>query len=236
MKPKTQLAPRPKTVVVKVKKKGAPAWMVSFGDMMTLILCFFILLVSMADERDNGRMAKGLGSFVISIRSMGLSGVMSGAERQRIFDEMRRKFNLPPEEDPERRPDPDKASTKELVRADAVAAMRHRPERTIPQIAAFAPGSTELLPASHEHLKRVADLLRPRRGELLVLEGHAADLDHNRRKLSEARAEAVQAILVSEYAFDPELIEIRTWFTEPTLTKTRGRSVDARLILPNTTD
>ena len=27
--------PKPKTIVVKVKKKGAPAYMVSFGDMMT---------------------------------------------------------------------------------------------------------------------------------------------------------------------------------------------------------
>ena len=30
------------------KKAGPPAYMVSFGDMMTLILTFFILLVSMA--------------------------------------------------------------------------------------------------------------------------------------------------------------------------------------------
>ena len=30
------------------KKKGAPGWMVSFGDMMTLILTFFILLVSLS--------------------------------------------------------------------------------------------------------------------------------------------------------------------------------------------
>ena len=45
-------APKPKTVIVKVKKKGAPSYMVSFGDMMTLILTFFILLVSMAKDQD----------------------------------------------------------------------------------------------------------------------------------------------------------------------------------------
>jgi chemotaxis protein MotB len=33
--------------------EGAPAWMVTFGDMMTLLLTFFILLVSMSVIRDD---------------------------------------------------------------------------------------------------------------------------------------------------------------------------------------
>ena len=78
--------PKPKTVVVKVKKKGAPAYMVSFGDMMTLILCFFILLVSMAKDQDYGLMAKGIGSFVMSVRTMGLTGILDSSEKERIFD------------------------------------------------------------------------------------------------------------------------------------------------------
>ena len=45
------------------RKQGPPAYMVSFGDMMTLILTFFILLVSLSVDRKVGLMAKGLGSF-----------------------------------------------------------------------------------------------------------------------------------------------------------------------------
>ena len=39
--------------------EGAPLWMVTYGDMMTLLLCFFVLLASMAnfDDRDKLFMA-----------------------------------------------------------------------------------------------------------------------------------------------------------------------------------
>ncbi len=38
---------------------GAPAWMVTYGDMMTLLLCFFVLLAALAnfDDRDKMFMA-----------------------------------------------------------------------------------------------------------------------------------------------------------------------------------
>ena len=84
----------------KERKKGAPAYMVSFGDMMTLILCFFILLVSMAEEQNFGLLAKGVGSFIVAIESHGLNGIMSAHEKDEIFESVRRRFNLPPEEDP----------------------------------------------------------------------------------------------------------------------------------------
>ena len=40
---------------------GTPPWLISFGDMMTLFLCFFIMLVTMAKTQDAGLMAKGFG-------------------------------------------------------------------------------------------------------------------------------------------------------------------------------
>lgn len=43
----------------KAEPQGAPLWMVTYGDMMTLLLCFFVMLASLAnfDDRDKMFMA-----------------------------------------------------------------------------------------------------------------------------------------------------------------------------------
>ena len=37
------------------RPEGAPAWVVTFGDMMSLLLCFFVLLFSMSETQSNLR-------------------------------------------------------------------------------------------------------------------------------------------------------------------------------------
>ena len=32
---------------------GAPAWIVTYGDAMTLLLCFFVIIVSMSEIKEN---------------------------------------------------------------------------------------------------------------------------------------------------------------------------------------
>ena len=34
---------------------GAPAWIVTYGDCMTLLLCFFVILVSMSEMKQEDR-------------------------------------------------------------------------------------------------------------------------------------------------------------------------------------
>ena len=143
------------TVIKKVKTKGAPAYLVSFGDMMTLILCFFILLVAMAKERDSGLVARGIGSFVVQVKSMGLTGVLDGHEKQEIFDQMRRRFNLPPEDDPERRAVHEEAALSELVRAEDLEKLEPHDEVRQPKIAAFKPDSDFLDPTSKKYLSLI---------------------------------------------------------------------------------
>lgn len=230
--------PRVKVIEKVVKKKGAPAYMVSFGDMMTLILCFFILLVAMSEERNYGLLAKGLGSFVVAIESFGLNGVLSDHEKQGIFDDVRRRFNLPPEEDPERRDEHRLASSRELLRAEVLEALKPHRELHQPRLAKFAPGSWRLHPDAQRYIASQADSLRPARGQVLVLEGHAAarggpsaSLDAN--LLAFRRAAEVRDYLMRKHDFAPDRVEARAWLLEIDTDPLMTEVVHARLVIPN---
>lgn len=61
------------------KKKGPPekpskAYLVSFGDTMTALLAFFIVLNSFAKEQTGANMYSGTGSFVHAMNNVGLPG------------------------------------------------------------------------------------------------------------------------------------------------------------------
>jgi chemotaxis protein MotB len=228
---------RVKKKAPKEGKKGAPAYMVSFGDMMTLILCFFILLVSMATEQNYGLLAKGVGSFIVAVRSFGMNGVLSGQDESRIFEQVRRRFNLPPEEDPDRREAHLEASHFELVRAKAMEALQPQLELSQPEIAAFGSDSSTLSAESQRHIDRLAATLRPSRGQTLVLEGHARDaaqrFGHSNLWLASARAQAVRDYLIEKHAFKADRIVARGWLEEVLGEGPSTRSVDARLVSPN---
>ena len=129
-------------------KTGVPAYMVSFGDMMTNLLTFFILLCALSTSQDAGLLAKGIGSFIAAVESRGRPGVMTDTERLQILNNIRRRFNLPPEPDPERRIDHFDASEYELLRAAGLESLLPHDELRQPLVAAFAPGSSTLAPAS----------------------------------------------------------------------------------------
>lgn len=225
-----------KTIIKKVKTKGAPAYLVSFGDMMTLILCFFILLVAMAKERDYGLMARGIGSFVVQVKSMGLTGVLDAHEKQAIFDQMRRRFNLPPEDDPERRAAHEEAALAELVRAEDLDKLQPHDEVRQPRIATFGADSDVLDAASRRYIDALVDTLRPRGEQTLSLEGHATDagpkFQGDNSRLANARARAVLDYLVEEHGFDPARVRAKAWFAEVTINELAASGVDARLIIP----
>lgn len=66
----------------KQTRKGAPAYIMTFGDLMTQVLTFFILLNSYAVERKAELMAAGLGSFRDRLATHGLAPLT----RQPLFE------------------------------------------------------------------------------------------------------------------------------------------------------
>lgn len=57
---------------------ASKAYLVSFGDTMTALLAFFIVLNSFAEDQSGANMHSGTGSFVSSVSSSGVSGKYSG--------------------------------------------------------------------------------------------------------------------------------------------------------------
>ncbi|MEO1526407.1 MAG: flagellar motor protein MotB [Planctomycetota bacterium] len=74
------------------KKKLEPsvpskAYLVSFGDTMTALLAFFIVLNSLAKEQTGANMYSGTGSFVSAFSNSGLPGTYSGNRSQDMLQQ-----------------------------------------------------------------------------------------------------------------------------------------------------
>jgi flagellar motor protein MotB len=220
---------------VEEPKQGVPAYMVSFGDMMTNLLTFFILMCALAQEQDAGLLAKGIGSFVAAVESHGKPGLLTEGRKQEIFSEIRRRFNLPPEEDPERREAHASASSFELL-PTALNLLDPHDELRQPLIATFEMDSATLTEGAREYIKHIAPTLKPTRGQILTLEGHAVDAGENFARdnhwLAFMRALAVREHLIKNHGFPGHRVEARAWFTE-IQEGAATRSVDARLITPS---
>ncbi len=216
--------------------EGAPAWMVSFGDMMTLILTFFILLVSMGKTQQVGLAASGVGSFLVAVRSFGLPGVLDEHEKASMFDNVRERFSLPPEDDPERREEHINASQRELIRASLAQSLEPHDQVSQPSLAVFDVDSATLTQASARYIDLLAASFRPAGGQSLLLEGHAIDAGRRYKGentlLAFERASAVRDYLIEEHGFPPTRVVARAWLVEINESGPGTRSVDARLIIP----
>jgi len=208
-------------------KAGPPAYMVSFSDMMTLILTFFILLVSLSHRQSFGLLADGVGSFRIALESHGVNGLLKESDRKAIFENQRRRFNLPARPEDQAAIRPEDASEFEVLKAESVDALLPHDELAFPAVSAFSDGSIEVSAATERYVTTLSESLKPARGQLLVLEGHAPVGD---RLLAWRRADALRTHLIADHGFDPARVEARAWMTE--LENSAHDTVDARLITP----
>lgn len=72
---------------------SVPAYIVTFSDMVTLLLTFFVLLISLANMQDPDKFNQGRDAFVRHINTMGL-GMLIGKNMTPDFSEVKVKYRI----------------------------------------------------------------------------------------------------------------------------------------------
>ena len=83
---------RPRIVIGEEGTK-VPAYIVTFSDMITLLLTFFVMLLSLANVQDPELFDKGRDAFLESIRHIGL-GMLFGKEEAPRFGDIKTKHSI----------------------------------------------------------------------------------------------------------------------------------------------
>lgn len=185
----------------KCPPEGAPAWMLTYGDMMTLLLCFFVLLVAMMEIKREDEWK------VVTESVQRAFGLKTGGGR------------LPTEQDPtmsmiKRLIEQESKRMKQRKRANTVdpgpvgreqrvQVVREGDRYVVGARITFEPGSAELSLRGKAALRDTAELIRDHNTKI-ELRGHAAPGElqlgsryTNLYQLSFARAEAVMDYLSS---------------------------------------
>jgi chemotaxis protein MotB len=189
------------------QEEGAPAWTVQFADMMSLLLVFFILLLSFSEIdavkyralSDSFRQAFGKTDQVKDMfndpqATAQLISEESGAHNDAILDELR---SIIPQSYPGALPDRDNGKGY-LVR--------------IPGRLLFDTGKDELKPGMKPKLRLMAQLLMRRPDVVLRVDGHTDDVPINTSRfksnweLSAGRALAVVHFMIDECGLSPRRI------------------------------
>ena len=187
---------------IKKKKQdeGAPAWMVTFGDMMSLLLCFFVILVSMSEIKQDQRFQKVFESIKRAFGYKGGAGWIAGSTppnnsfNKQMTQIIMKKFQLN-----------EGKSSEEGIEGEnpSVKNVREGLEFTLGGQVSFEPGKAKLLADAEAQIAEFAEYIRGLNTKIRV-RGHAARKSAEQYgafgsadKLSYARGYAVKDFLVA---------------------------------------
>ncbi len=176
------------------EEAGAPAWMVTFADMMTLLLCFFALLLSFS-QVDATKYRLFIGSIkdafgtsrdsnFTTVPGKGTPVLVNQSAQQTLLKELQSVI-------------PNSFPKSESNKGKVVLV-------SVPGKVLYESGEAELKPEMHQYLKKIAELLKSKPSMNLRVDGHTDDVPIKTSRyasnweLSSARATAVIRFLVEE--------------------------------------
>jgi chemotaxis protein MotB len=174
------------------KKAGAPDWMITYSDMVTLLLTFFVMLLAMASFEDPGRVDKvieslrrafGVGGYSPKPEKVQKNPAAHTSESKTIKDEIK----------------PIVTQLREIlskkISDDLVKMTKTRTEVRVmldPRIL-FAPGATELHPSSYGLIADLAMAVKDKDVNLFV-EGHTDGTGDSTRNWEISALRAVSVV------------------------------------------
>lgn len=200
------------------KKKqagGAPEWALTYGDMMTLLLCFFILLAAFADyDAGGGSSAASVAEAMQSIQAaLGIqtkdkSAIASAITFNAMVEQIKKTI-----QQLDSRNKGDTSEKGMQGKTFRLRRIRDGMQITVGGIILFEPFASKVTPEGAESLESIAGVLRGHRNKLEII-GHAAeqprpaDWTHtDAMKLSYDRAMFVADELVKR-GVDPRTVRV----------------------------
>jgi chemotaxis protein MotB len=190
---------------------GAPEWVLTYGDLMSLLLCFFILLAALSEIKDDSVWKAKIEMVQQSFGLQGGGGKVPGeqvdrlsliAKLERMYREQQKNKRTAETKDPG-------VQGRELRVTQSKSGIK----RGLGSIT-FEPGSAELTDAAKARLNPIVGLIQGYNNKI-ELQGHASASEVNvvsaypdLWQLSYARAQAVMNYLVNEKAIKPERIRL----------------------------
>ncbi|MEM9702106.1 MAG: flagellar motor protein MotB [Planctomycetota bacterium] len=209
---------------------GVPEWVVTYGDMMSLLLTFFIMLVSMSELKEEGKVRAILEVFQ---QRFGPTDALASAPGESPLDRNDQKTATASGRRRQGGVSQERADAREQVGAFNGAAespLDQRPALAGP--AAFGRFGAEVGPGMRRTLDSIAKAVARAGGEVIV-RGHASpeplpvDSPHEDAwDLARARAEAVAAELIAR-GIEPDRIRIEAaGATQPPATAPGSAALD----------
>ena len=197
---------------------SAPAWMVSYGDLMSLLLTLFVMLVSMSEIRQNDKF-QGVADSLheqFSLNQSAAGGVPGDLQPRSSTlavlavagREARRREMQSPSQQLAKRDDRQPLPRFDATQHEALAA----------GLIAFSPHSSELADQALVQLQEIAESIAglPHRVEVRGLADPTGDLD-----LAWQRARATSRNLIDQHGIEPERLRI-TVAAQPVVIDTFG--------------